>query len=41
LIAVMVCQTFASSQNGEGDSAAERRWENEGGNSAQLSTASL
>ena len=28
--------TFASSQNEENDSAAERRWENEGGNPAQL-----
>jgi hypothetical protein len=27
---------FASSQNEESDSAAERRWENEGGNPAQL-----
>jgi hypothetical protein len=26
---------FASSQNEESDSAAERRWENEGGNPAQ------
>ena len=28
--------TFASSQKEEGDSAAERRWENEGGNPGQL-----
>jgi hypothetical protein len=28
--------TFASSQNEEGDCAAERRWENEGGNPGQL-----
>jgi hypothetical protein len=28
--------TFASSQKEESDSAAERRWENEGGNPAQL-----
>jgi len=28
--------TFASSQNEEGDFAAERRWENEGGNPGQL-----
>jgi hypothetical protein len=28
--------TFASSQNEESDSAAERRWENEGGNPGQL-----
>ena len=28
--------TFASSQNEETDFAAERRWENEGGNPAQL-----
>jgi hypothetical protein len=28
--------TFASSQKEESDSAAERRWENEGGNSGQL-----
>ena len=28
--------TFASSQRQESDSAAERRWENEGGNSGQL-----
>jgi hypothetical protein len=27
---------FASSQNQESDSAAERRWENEGGNPGQL-----
>jgi hypothetical protein len=28
--------TFASSQREESDSAAERRWENEGGNPGQL-----
>jgi hypothetical protein len=28
--------TFASSQNEENDFAAERRWENEGGNPGQL-----
>ena len=28
--------TFASSQNEESDSAAERSWENEGGNPGQL-----
>jgi hypothetical protein len=28
--------TLASSQKEEGDSAAERRWENEGGNPGQL-----
>jgi hypothetical protein len=28
--------TFASSQNEEGDFAAERRWENDGGNPGQL-----
>ena len=28
--------TFASSQKQESDSAAERRWENEGGNPGQL-----
>jgi len=28
--------TFASSQNEESDFAAERRWENEGGNPSQL-----
>jgi hypothetical protein len=28
--------TFASSQNEETDFAAERRWENEGGNPGQL-----
>jgi len=28
--------TFASSQKEESDCAAERRWENEGGNPAQL-----
>ena len=28
--------TFASSQKQESDCAAERRWENEGGNPAQL-----
>lgn len=28
--------TFASSQNEESDFAAERRWENEGGNQRQL-----
>ena len=28
--------SFASSQNEEGDFAAERRWENEGGNPGQL-----
>jgi hypothetical protein len=28
--------TFASSQSEESDSAAERRWENEGGNPGQL-----
>jgi hypothetical protein len=28
--------TLASSQNEESDSAAERRWENEGGNQRQL-----
>jgi hypothetical protein len=28
--------TFASSQNDESDCAAERRWENEGGNPGQL-----
>ena len=28
--------TFASSQNEESDLAAERRWENEGGNPGQL-----
>jgi hypothetical protein len=28
--------TFASSQNEESDFAAERRWENEGGNPGQL-----
>ena len=28
--------TFASSQNEENDSAAERRWENEGGKLGQL-----
>jgi hypothetical protein len=28
--------TFASSQNAESDFAAERRWENEGGNPGQL-----
>lgn len=28
--------TFASSQKEESDSAAERRWENEGGNPGQL-----
>ena len=28
--------TFASSQKEESDSAAERRWENEGGKSVQL-----
>jgi hypothetical protein len=32
----MVSQTFASSQNEESDSAAERHWENEGGNPVQL-----
>jgi hypothetical protein len=36
LIAIMDSLTFASSQNEESDSAAERRWENEGGNPAQL-----
>ncbi|PYI95596.1 MAG: hypothetical protein DME98_16040 [Verrucomicrobia bacterium] len=28
--------TFASSQNEESDFAAQRRWENDGGNSGQL-----
>jgi hypothetical protein len=36
LIAIMDSLIFASSQNEENDSAAERRWENEGGNPAQL-----
>jgi hypothetical protein len=36
LIAIMDSLIFASSQNEESDSAAERRWENEGGNPAQL-----
>ena len=31
--------TFASSQNEETDFAAERRWENEGGNPGQLQQA--
>jgi hypothetical protein len=33
---MMYPMTFASSQNEECDSAAERRWENEGGNPGQL-----
>jgi hypothetical protein len=32
----MYSLTLASSQNEESDSAAERRWENEGGNPGQL-----
>jgi hypothetical protein len=36
LIAIMDALTFARSQNEESDSAAERRWENEGGNPRQL-----
>jgi hypothetical protein len=36
LIAIMDSLTFASSQKEESDSAAERRWENEGGNPGQL-----
>jgi len=36
LIAIMDPLTFASSQNEESDFAAERRWENEGGNPGQL-----
>jgi hypothetical protein len=32
----MDSMTFASSQKQESDSAAERRWENEGGNPGQL-----
>jgi hypothetical protein len=36
LIAIMASLTLASSQKEESDSAAERRWENEGGNPAQL-----
>jgi hypothetical protein len=36
LIAIMDSLTFASPQKEESDSAAERRWENEGGNPAQL-----
>lgn len=32
----MASLTLASLQNEESDSAAERRWENEGGNPAQL-----
>jgi hypothetical protein len=35
-IAVMDRLTFASSQNEESDFAAERRWENEGGNPGEL-----
>ena len=35
-IAIMDPLTFASSQNEESDFAAERRWENEGGNPGQL-----
>jgi hypothetical protein len=36
LIAIMASLTLASSQKEENDSAAERRWENEGGNPGQL-----
>jgi hypothetical protein len=36
VIAIMDSLTFASSQKEENDSAAERRWENEGGNPGQL-----
>jgi hypothetical protein len=36
LVAIMDPLTFASSQNEESDFAAERRWENEGGNPGQL-----
>ena len=36
LIVIMDPLTFASSQNEESDFAAERRWENEGGNPGQL-----
>jgi hypothetical protein len=36
LIALMDPLTFASSQKEESDFAAERRWENEGGNPGQL-----
>jgi hypothetical protein len=36
LIAIMDSLTLASSQKEESDSAAERRWENEGGNPGQL-----
>ena len=36
LIVIMNPLTFASSRNEESDFAAERRWENEGGNPGQL-----
>jgi hypothetical protein len=36
LIVITDLLTFASSQKEESDSAAERRWENEGGNPGQL-----
>jgi hypothetical protein len=36
LIAIMDSLTVASSQKQESHSAAERRWENEGGNPGQL-----
>jgi hypothetical protein len=36
VIAIMDSLTFASLQKEENDSAAERRWENEGGNPGQL-----
>jgi hypothetical protein len=36
LIAIMASLTLASSQKEENDSAAARRWENEGGNPGQL-----
>ena len=35
-IEIMDSLTFVSSQRQESDSAAERRWENEGGNPGQL-----
>ena len=39
LIAIMDPLTFASLQNEESDFAAERSWENEGGNPGQLQQA--
>jgi hypothetical protein len=36
LIAIMDSLTFPTAQKQESDAAAERRWENEGGNPGQL-----